>query len=107
MLVKKRLGQISEDGSNCLASSSYNNDDWLYPRRAWLLTAALLGAVHTAIQIWVRSLRLTQPMERNAEVCSHAPDGWDLVGVDAKALELTLPRWIPGHLGRGGVRPLW
>ena len=35
-----------------------------------LLTVALLGGVHTAIQIWVRSQQLTLRMEKNVEVCS-------------------------------------
>ena len=35
-----------------------------------LLTVALLGAVHTAIQIWVRSQRVTPHMEKNVGVYS-------------------------------------
>jgi DNA polymerase I len=92
MLVKKRLGQISE-GNNAWRKL-YNND-----------TGCIHGDVITNGCITGRASHRNPNMGQVPAAYSDygkecrslfsAPDGWDLVGVDAKALEL---RCLAGYL---------
>jgi DNA polymerase I-like protein with 3'-5' exonuclease and polymerase domains len=92
MLVKKRLGQISE-GNNAWRKL-YNND-----------TGCIHGDVITNGCITGRCSHRNPNMGQVPAAYSDygkecrslfsAPDGWDLVGVDAKALEL---RCLAGYL---------
>ena len=92
MLVKKRLGQI-KDGSNSWIRL-FNND-----------TGSIHGDVITNGCITGRCSHRNpnmgqvpaaySPYGKECRSLFHAPDGWNLIGVDAKALEL---RCLAGYL---------
>jgi len=92
MLIKKRLGQI-KDGSNSWIRL-FNNE-----------TGSIHGDVITNGCITGRCSHRNpnmgqvpagySPYGKECRNLFHAPDGWDLIGVDAKALEL---RCLAGYL---------
>jgi len=92
MLIKKRLGQI-KDGSNSWIRL-FNND-----------TGSIHGDVITNGCITGRASHRNpnmgqvpasySPYGKECRSLFHAPDGWNLIGVDAKALEL---RCLAGYL---------
>jgi DNA polymerase-1 len=92
MLIKKRLGQI-KDGSNSWIRL-FNND-----------TGSIHGDVITNGCITGRCSHRNpnmgqvpasySPYGKECRSLFHAPDGWNLIGVDAKALEL---RCLAGYL---------
>ena len=53
-----------------MLGSNYSTMNLVVSTVTLLLTVASLGAAHTVIQIWAKSLRLTPHMERNVAIYS-------------------------------------
>jgi DNA polymerase I-like protein with 3'-5' exonuclease and polymerase domains len=92
MLIKKRLGQIA-DGNNAWLKLVNNEDGRMHGDV--ITNGCITGrCAH-------RSPNMGQvpagysPYGKECRSLFHAPDGWDLIGIDAKALEL---RCLAGYL---------
>ena len=70
-----------------------------------LLTVALLGAVHTVIQIWAKSLQLTPHMERSVAIYSMLLTGGTSLALTLKHLNYVASLGI-WHSGMAESMPL-
>lgn len=92
MLLKKRLGQIA-DGNNAWLKL-VNNDD-LCIHGDLVTNGCITGRCAHRNPNMGQVPAAYSPYGKECRSLFHAPDGWDLIGVDAKALEL---RCLAGYL---------
>ncbi len=92
MLIKKRLGQIA-DGNNAWLKL-VNNDD-LCIHGDLVTNGCITGRCSHRYPNMGQVPAAYSPYGKECRTLFHAPYGWDLVGVDAKALEL---RCLAGYL---------
>ena len=92
MLIKKRLGQIA-DGNNAWLKL-VNNDD-LCIHGDLVTNGCITGRASHRYPNMGQVPAAYSPYGKECRSLFHAPYGWDLVGVDAKALEL---RCLAGYL---------
>ena len=92
MLVKKRLGQI-KDGSNSWLKLVNNDDQCIHGEL--VTNGCITGRCAHRNPNMGQVPASYSPYGKECRSLFHAPDGWDLIGVDAKALEL---RCLAGYL---------
>jgi len=92
MLIKKRLGQIAE-GNNAW-TKLVNNDD-LRMHGDVVTNGCITGRCAHRNPNMGQVPAGYSPYGKECRSLFHAPDGWDLIGIDAKALEL---RCLAGYL---------
>ena len=92
MLIKKRLGQIAE-GNNAW-TKLVNNDD-LRMHGDVITNGCITGRCAHRNPNMGQVPAGYSPYGKECRSLFHAPNGWDLIGIDAKALEL---RCLAGYL---------
>jgi len=92
MLIKKRLGQIA-DGNNAWLKLVNNDDQCIHGDL--VTNGCITGRCAHRNPNMGQVPASYSPYGKECRSLFHAPDGWDLVGVDAKALEL---RCLAGYL---------
>jgi DNA polymerase I-like protein with 3'-5' exonuclease and polymerase domains len=92
MLVKKRLGQIA-DGNNAWLKLVNNDDGRMHGDL--ITNGCITGRASHRNPNMAQVPAGYSPYGHECRSLFHAPDGWDLIGIDAKALEL---RCLAGYL---------
>ena len=92
MLVKKRLGQIA-DGNNAWLKLVNNEDGRMHGDL--ITNGCITGRASHRNPNMAQVPAGYSPYGHECRSLFHAPDGWDLIGIDAKALEL---RCLAGYL---------
>jgi len=92
MLIKKRLGQIAE-GNNAWTKLVNNND--LRMHGDVVTNGCITGRCAHRNPNMGQVPAGYSPYGKECRSLFHAPNGWDLIGIDAKALEL---RCLAGYL---------
>lgn len=92
MLLKKRLGQIA-DGNNSWLKLVNNDDQCIHGDL--VTNGCITGRCAHRNPNMGQVPASYSPYGHECRNLFHAPDGWDLIGVDAKALEL---RCLAGYL---------
>ena len=99
MLIKKRLGQLA-DGNNAWIKL-FNNDSGRI-HGDLITNGCITGRCAHRNPNMGQVPAAYSPYGKECRNLFHAPDGWDLIGIDAKALELRclagyLALWDNGH----------
>lgn len=92
MLVKKRLGQIA-DGNNAWLKLVNNDSGRMHGDV--VTNGCITGRASHRFPNMGQVPAGYSPYGKECRSLFHAPDGWDLIGIDAKALEL---RCLAGYL---------
>jgi len=92
MLIKKRLGQIA-DGNNAWLKLVNNDDGRMHGDL--ITNGCITGRASHRNPNMAQVPAGYSPYGHECRSLFHAPDGWDLIGIDAKALEL---RCLAGYL---------
>ena len=92
MLIKKRLGQIA-DGNNAWLKLVNNEDGRMHGDL--ITNGCITGRASHRNPNMAQVPAGYSPYGHECRSLFHAPDGWDLIGIDAKALEL---RCLAGYL---------
>jgi DNA polymerase I-like protein with 3'-5' exonuclease and polymerase domains len=92
MLIKKRLGQIA-DGNNAWLKLVNNDDGRIHGDL--ITNGCITGRASHRNPNMAQVPAGYSPYGHECRSLFHAPDGWDLIGIDAKALEL---RCLAGYL---------
>ena len=92
MLIKKRLGQI-EDGNNAWLKLVNNNTGCMHGDV--ITNGCITGRASHRHPNMGQVPAGYSPYGKECRALFHAPQGWDMIGIDAKALEL---RCLAGYL---------
>ena len=92
MLIKKRLGQI-EDGNNAWLKLVNNNTGRMHGDV--ITNGCITGSASHRHPNMGQVPAGYSPYGKECRALFHAPQGWDMIGIDAKALEL---RCLAGYL---------